>query len=295
MRVEGTIGLSCYGLAPHEVVPVAMRVEEAGFDGLWLGEHVVTPTSFETEHPYPSHLHVVPIIGGHTELVDMFSSFGAMAAATSRIYLGTGICILPLRHPLLTAQATVTLQRIAGGRLLFGGGTGWFLEEFQALQSEFSTRGARMNEIVEILKRAWAGGAFAFHGEHYRFESLVVTPSAIEIPLVLGGGTERALRRVARWADGWRNPSSTTFEECSRIRERLHEMLGANGRSPDSFQFHISMLDTTAETVERYRDAGFVHLSVPTFALWRQEEPVPLERKLETIDELAAGLGLERR
>jgi probable F420-dependent oxidoreductase len=291
-RERGTVALACYGLAAAETVPLARHVEEAGFDGIWLGEHVVTPVAPASQHPYPSSLHVVPIISEDVELVDQWVAFAAMAAVTSRIFLASGIHILPLRHPLLTARATATLQGIAAGRLIVGGAVGWLAEEFAALGQEFQGRGARTEEIVEILRLAWRGSAFGYEGAHYRFDPVVVTPRAVEIPLVLGGASEPALRRAARWADGWRNPSSWSLEQCVEVRTRLADLVVGEGRSPETFRFHISMLDTTRATLDEYRDAGFVHLSVPTFALWRRPEPVPLAQKLDDVDRLADELGL---
>lgn len=291
-KAEGSIALSCYGLGAKEVVPIARCIEEVGLDGIWVGEHVVIPMDWETEHPYPSPLHSVEVIGNTTELIDLWVAFAAMAAVTTRIFVASGVCILPLRHPLMTAQATSTLQRIADGRLIVGGGTGWFLEEFQALDEDFDDRGDRMDEIVEILRKSWAGGPFDFKGTNYAFESLIVTLEPTPIPLILGGATGRPLRRAAKWADGWRNPSSWTLEQCVEIRRRVRPMLEAEGRDPDAFDYHITMSDTTLESVERYQAAGFTHLSVPTFGLWRRPEPVPIEQKLDDIAHIAAELGL---
>ena len=281
-RERGTVALACYGLGAAEAVPIARRVEEAGFDGLWMGEHVVTPVGAVTEHPYPGPLHVVPIIDENVELVDQWVAFGAMAAATSRIFLASGIHILPLRHPLLTARATATLQGIANGRLIVGGAVGWLAEEFAALGQEFRGRGARMEEILEILRLAWQGGPFSYTGAHYRFDPVVVTPHPIQILLVLGGASAPALRRAARWADGWRNPSSWSLDQCVEVRTKLGELLAAEGRTLGEFQLHVSMLEPTREALDEYRSAGFVHLSLPTFALWRRPEPVPSSRSSRT-------------
>jgi probable F420-dependent oxidoreductase len=293
--LEGTTSLTVYGLLPEEAVPVAQRAEAAGFDGLWLGEHVVAPVEYASTYPYASPLHKVAVVAPGTALLDIWVTFGAMAAGTSRIFLGSGVALLPLAHPLLTARATATLQGLARGRLIVGGGTGWLAEEFEALDVSFSDRGDQMDEILEILQRAWGGGPFSFEGERYRFDPLTVTPWPVDIPVVLGGTAPRALRRAARWADGWRSPSSASLRQLVELRDELSKLLVAAGRSPEAFAYSISLPDAEPQTFARYRAEGFTDLSLPAFASWRGDSPVPLGQKLADVDRWAEALGLSAR
>ncbi len=290
----GTMSLSCYGLAADELVAVARVAEQVGFDGVWLGEHVVTPVRYVSEHPYPSELHPVPIVGPGTALVDPLVALAAVGAATSRLFVATGVCVMPIHQPVLLARAGVTLHSVTNGRFVMGGGTGWFVEEFEAVGASFAERGARMDEIVEIVTAAWRGGPVSHRGTHYGFDPLVVTEHPVDIPLVLSGEAPRALRRAARWAHGWRNPSSMGLDGCRAVRTRLAELLVAEGRRAEEFDHHVSLLECTADAIDAYRREGFVHLSFPTFGRWRGRG-VDLAEKLDDVARLAEIAGLSAR
>lgn len=285
-RPEETIALSCYGLASSHAVAIAAEAERLGFAGIWLGEHALTPLRYGSEHPYGGD-HAIPMVGASTPLSDLMVTVGAMAAVTTRMFLGTGIYILPLRHPLTTALAAATVQEIAGGRLLFGVGTGWLGEEFRALGQDFRSRGARTDEIVPILRRAWEGGPVAGEGPFYPFDPVTVTTVERRVPLVFGGVSEAALRRAAHWGAGWHSPSSTSARDCAQVRARLAELLCAAGRGDTDFRFHVRVMDPTPRAADAYRAAGFTDLSLSTLALWRTAEEVPLERKLADLRRLA--------
>lgn len=286
-----TLSLSCYGLSAPEAVAVAREAERAGFDGIWLGEHALTPMRYRSEHPYVDPANPIPVVGPETPVLDLLVTCAAMAAATSRLLIGTGIYILPLRHPLTAAVAAASVQQIAGGRLVLGVGSGWLEEEYRALGQNFDSRGARMDEIVEICRRAWQGGEFSWHGQHYDVEPTQVSIEPIQIPLVFGGSHRRALRRAARWGDGWHSPSSSTIENCRRWRAELTELLREAGRGDADFAFHVRVMEPTPQAVDAYRDAGFTDLALSTLGLWRDRGNVPLERKLKDVQQLAEIFG----
>lgn len=289
---SGRIALSCYGLAPDEAVAIAKLAESAGFDGLWLGEHALTPVGYGSEHPYFSPSQPIAVVNPDTPLADVWGTFGAIAAATTRLYLATGVFILPLRHPLATALAADTVQKVSGGRFIFGVGSGWLSEEFAALNQEFANRGARMDEIVQILRAAWQGGPFSFNGSHYRFDPVLISAGPVNIPLIFGGSSDRALQRAALYGNGWHNPSSATLGECLAIQTKLLHMLEESGKSEHEFQFHIRIMDPTIEAVDAYRAAGFNDLSVSTQRMWTVPSEVPLSKKLADVERLSGDLGL---
>ena len=138
------IGLTAYDVPAAELVALARAADEAGFDSLWLGEHVLLPIGDRTAHPSTQQDHVQhhtgPIVQPDTELVDPLVVLGAAAAATTHLRVATGIYVLPLRHPLAVARSTCTLQEIAGGRFMFGVGVGWLTGEFDALGVPFDER-----------------------------------------------------------------------------------------------------------------------------------------------------------
>ena len=157
-------------------------------------------------------------------------ALGAVAGATTRIGLATGMYILPLRHPLAVARATCTLQEVSGGRFRLGIGAGWLREEFVALDVPFESRGARLEEAVEVVRRAWRGGPFAYRGDHFAFDEVQITPRPTPVPLVLGGNSPRALRRAATLGDGWFSSGTPSLPEAIRMRDELSRLRDQTGR-----------------------------------------------------------------
>ena len=155
------VGLSAYDISATELVQLAASADAAGFESLWLGEHIVLPSDYGSEHPTTGDTahqhHTGPIVDPSTKLLDPLVALAACASVTTQLRLATGIFILPLRHPLITARMTLTLQDVAGGRFLLGVGSGWLEEEFDALAVPFDDRAARMDETLAILRRAWSG------------------------------------------------------------------------------------------------------------------------------------------
>ena len=285
------VGISVYDIDPRELVDIAVAAEEAGLASLWLGEHVVLPVGYRTDHPTTgasgNTSHRPAIIDPTTTLIDPLIALGACAAATQRLVLATGIYLLPLRHPLAIARMTVTLQQLAGGRLLLGVGSGWLVEEFDALGVPFEGRGRRFDETIEILRRAWAGGELTYDGECYRFDPVLVSPEPIEVPLVLGGNTERALRRAAQIGDGWFSSGNPSFDEAMRLRTRLGELCDEHGRDR-ALPTYVRMAGKDPSDLDRYRQHGFEHITVWANELWPSGGP--LESKRERFFTVAAEL-----
>jgi len=203
------IGLTAYDIHATEFVELARAADEAGFASLWLGEHVVLPIGYSTEHPTKvqpgEQHHTGPIVSPETELVDPLVQLGAAAAVTDRIELATGIFILPLRHPLAVARSACTVQELAGGRFVFGLGYGWLQEEFAVLDVPFAERVSRFEEAIEVIKLAWRSGEVKHQGRHFSISGVQVTNRVTRIPLMLGGNTDKALRRAVRFGDGNNN------------------------------------------------------------------------------------------
>jgi probable F420-dependent oxidoreductase len=276
------VGLSVYDVAPGEFLALARAAEEAGFGGLWLGEHIVLPIDYKTEHPTTgtsaNESHRAKIIDPDTELLDPLIALGAAAAVTSRIKLATGIYILPLRHPLAIARMTMTLQGIAGGRFMLGVGSGWLEEEFDALGVPFAERGARFDETLAVLRAAWSGGEIEGTGAHYPFARVLVTEQPVRVPLILGGNTDRALRRTARMADGWFSSGNPSFDEAVRLRERLGELCAEVGRERP-LPIYVRMAGRDPAALARYAEHGFEHVTVWANQLWPEDGDVAAKRE----------------
>ncbi|MGE3620227.1 MAG: TIGR03619 family F420-dependent LLM class oxidoreductase [Acidimicrobiia bacterium] len=291
-----SVGICTYDISAGDLVELARLADECGFDALWVGEHTVLPAHHASRHPAQPGAtavhHGKAIVDPEVELVDPLVAVAAAAVATTRIRLATGIALLPLNHPLLVARAVATLHDISGGRFVYGAGSGWLAEEFEALGVDFATRGRRFDESIEILRRAWRGTPFSFHGEHFEFSDLRITTRPIEVPLVLGGNTGRALDRCARVGDGWLSSGNPTFEEAVHLSSRLHGLLQQHGRDPGAFRMFVRIKGITSHQVERYAEAG-----IEDVVVWAHEifEGVAPDERADAMRGAADALGIERR
>jgi len=291
-----TVGITVYDLPPAELVPLAVAADRAGFDAIWLGEHIVLPVSYEAAHPTngvdtDAHHIAGPIVDVDTELLDPFVALGAAAGATTHLRLATGIFILPLRHPLAVARAACTLQDISGGRFLFGIGAGWLEEEFAALDMPFTERGARYNEAIELLRAAWAGGAIEHHGPHFDVTGVQVTPRPTHVPLVIGGNTPRAMKRSALVGDAWFSSGTPSFDEARRLRDDLHAIRDEHGRT-EEFRCYVRVEGCDPGAIEAYTEAGLTDVVVWADKIWHGGS---LDDKRESLAKAGELLGLTPR
>jgi probable F420-dependent oxidoreductase len=234
---------------------------------------VLLPSDYRSEHPTTGGVahqhHTGPIVQPDTTLLDPLVALAGCATVTTQLRLATGIFILPLRHPLLTARMTLTLQDLAGGRLLLGVGSGWLREEFDALATPFDDRAARMDETIAILRQAWSGAEFAHDGTTFEFGRVQVSPTPVRLPLILGGNSERALRRAAALGDGWFASGTPSFDDAARLRDRVLDLRDAGIGGP--FPIWVRVADPTPDELARYDDAGFEHVLVWADHLWPRD------------------------
>jgi probable F420-dependent oxidoreductase len=287
------VGLSAYDIAGRDLVALAAAADGVGFDSLWLGEHVVLPCDYASEHPTTGDTahqhHTGPIVDPSTKLLDPLVALAACAAVTTRLRLATGIYILPLRHPLLTARMTLTLQDVAGGRFLLGVGAGWLQEEFHALATPFDDRAARVDETIAILREAWSGRRFAHDGPLFEFPTVQVAPEPVHVPLILGGNTERALRRAANVGDGWFSSGTPSLDDAVRLRDRVLELHRDAGRAGE-LPIFVRMAGTDPDELARYDAAGFEHVVIWADQVWPSGGPD--DDKAEALAKAAAALGV---
>ena len=246
-------GLSIFPTA-ETMQPAALGrlAEERGFESLWFPEHTHIPVSRET--PYPA--------GGdlpdeYSRIYDPFIGLTAAAAATERLLVGTGICLVVERDPITTAKEVATIDRVSGGRFLFGVGAGWNREEMANHGTEPRTRFTLMRERLEAMVEIWTKEEAAYHGRHVDFEPIWSWPKPVQRPhppILVGGNSDGALDRVVDLADGWiPNPETRLSELPSRIGD-LQDRAATAGRDRVPVTFYA--VKPEAEALRRYADAG---------------------------------------
>jgi probable F420-dependent oxidoreductase len=277
------VGVPLFRLRPEQMVPVARRAEELGFESVWVPEHLVFPVRIASRYPYSPD--GTPPVTPDSPHLDPLIVLTWVAAATTKMRLGTNIYILPLRHPLLTARTAVSLDVLSGGRLTLGVGIGWLEEEFAAVGVDFRSRGARARECVRALKALWTEAEPEFHGRHFSFGPVKFEPKPLQKPhppIVFGGETAAALERAAALGQGWYGVGHTPASAATRV-EKLRALLAAAGRS-DPFEVTVSHAGASlgAEDLRRYADAGVDRVVVLP---WRRGREA-----LEKLEDLAAAV-----
>ena len=200
------IGLHALGIgagAERTVIDaVAKAAEENGFATLWSGEHVVMVDDPASRYPYSDDGKIaVPAVA---DWLDPMICLSFAAAVTTTIRIATGVLLLPEHNPVLVAKQAASLDRLCGGRLTLGVGIGWSKEEFDALGVPFEQRGKRTAEYVDAMRTLWRDDVASFRGTFVAFDNIRVNPKpAQRIPIMLGGNSDPAMRRVIAWGDGW--------------------------------------------------------------------------------------------
>ncbi len=211
---------------------MARTLEAAGFDSLWVSDHIVFPREIRSRYPFAADGKAT--WSSDMPWLDAIVALAMAAAVTERVRLGTAVLVLPLRHPVEFAKQAASIDVASGGRLELGVGAGWLEEEFDALGVPFESRGQRLDEWIQIARACWTGQPEARSSPHYDLPADVLaypTP-AHPIPLLIGGHSPAALRRAAR-LDGWLAQQAAgaldpdaLAGKASRIVLRIVESLG---------------------------------------------------------------------
>jgi len=239
-----------YGI---NIAELAAALEERGFESLFVPEHTHIPISRKS--PFPSGGEM-PKRYAHTH--DPFVALSFAAAATKKLLLGTGICLIPERDPIVTAKCVASLDQLSGGRVVFGIGGGWNVEEMENHGARYSTRFKLMGERILAMKALWTMDEAEYHGEMVDFDPVWSYPKPAQRPhppILLGGETDYTLKRVVDYCDGWFPRPGRGFEIRAQL-ERLHQMADKAGRDRRTLSTSVFRAPADKAALAEYGEAG---------------------------------------
>lgn len=253
--------------SPDYIAEAAGHVEELGFYGFWVPEHVLFFPEYESRYPYTDDGRIA---GDPRSLLDPFSALAYVAAHTSTIRLATGICLVPQRNPVYTAKVCADLDYLSGGRFELGVGIGWLKEEFEALGVPWEDRAGRTLECLGVMKSLWCDEVSSFEGRYYSIKAAYQNPKPVQQPhppIIFGGESDAALRRVATVGQGWYvfNLTPDTMEErLAYLNERLQEA----GRTLDDVLIYASPHPSVRDIkdMQRFEALGVKQMILPVMA-----------------------------
>src|SRR5262245_15651200 len=277
---------------PDYLNTLGPAAEERGFHSIWAAEHVVLFDQYASRYPYAADGRIPA--GGESGILEPFTALSFLAASTSRVRLGTGICLVPQRNPVYTAKEVAAVDWLSSGRFDFGVGVGWLAEEFAACGVPFERRGARCRDYLAAMKRLWTDPVSSHRGEFYAFEPLRQYPKPVQRPhppIHFGGERESPLRRVADLGQGWYGFGLLPDAVPSHLA-RLDRFLARAGRRRTEIQVSISpyMQPVDFDGVRRYRDAGVDQVIFVAVAGTRDKLLARLDELAKTIVGPASGL-----
>ena len=260
MKFGVTMFVTDYAIRVDEL---ARALEERGFESLWLPEHTHIPVSRKTPWPGGPNL---PKEYWHT--LDPFIALATAAAATTRLKLGTGICLIVERDPIVLAKEVASLDRLSNGRFLFGIGGGWNVEEMANHGTDFSSRFRVLRERVLAMKEIWTKDEPEFHGEFVSFDRIWSWPKPVQKPhppILLGNNHPNARQRVVEFCDGW-FPIASRISNLPAAVADLRQRAERAGRNPGSISVSVFFAKPEEDAIRGYGRAGAerVILTVPS-------------------------------
>ncbi len=237
------------GAEPREIARV---VEDLGFEALFLGDHTHTPVSRETPYPMPPY---GDLPREYYRVRDPFVTLASIASVTTSLRLGTGICLVVERDPIVLAKQVATLDLLSDGRVELGVGAGWNLEEMRNHGTEPKTRMRLLRERVEAMKLIWTQEQAEYHGELVDFDPIYAWPKPAQSPhppVLVGGGGAGVLGRVLAFGDGWMPGHQRDLGALGSRIEELQDRAAADGRAP----IPVSIFGAQPDALGRYEEIG---------------------------------------
>jgi len=298
------VGICTVGVGPCStgdfIRRSAIAAEKAGFASFWAGDHVLLFGAYP-ESPYPyagvnPQWGDPPIADPTLPLYEPVMAMAWAAAATETIEVGSSIIILPQRNPVVLAKELSVLDEMSGGRVVLGAGVGWCKEEMDAIGADWKTRGKRTDEYIDAMRILWSRDAAEFDGPTVNFSDAYMYPRPARhggIPIMIGGDTEIAQKRVARTGDGWLAFNLPVDEAPARVA-RLKDLTREQGRDPEALRIGVAIFSwTEPDELKRYRDAGiteFLLFKCNEFPLDNEGLHAAADEAARKYVDLAAGL-----
>ncbi len=258
MHIGVAMFFTDYSMAPGEL---AVAAEERGFESLWSPEHSHIPLSRKS--PFPS--------GGelpkkYYDAMDPFVALTAAAAVTTMLKVGTGICLIAQRDPIQTSKEVSSIDRISGGRFLFGVGNGWNSDEMENHGTVFATRHKLARERIEAMKEIWTKAKAEYHGEFVNFDPMMSWPKPVQKPhppIIVGGAFPYGARRALRYGDGWMpHRVRKSYADVSALLPKFREMAKEAGRDLASVPVTIWGAREDEDLLKRDRDDGVARIII---------------------------------
>jgi len=290
------IALPNYGplATPENLLRLARHAELRGIDSVWVSDHVIVPDHVESSYPYDRNPQPAAALMQRLEhFYDALTTLAFLAGATTRIRLGVSVYVVPLRNPVLTAKTVASLDALSGGRVIFGCGVGWLREEFDALHADFDARGALTDEYLRICRDLWIADVVHFAGPRYLAPPVRGRPKPVQQPhppIWIGGNSLPALRRAARYGNGWHPIDLSPPEVATHVRT-LRDLCATVGRDAGeitvSLRRTIRVLDADPHPAEWLAGtATKIRADVAAYAAAGAEYLVLNTRHARTIDEM---------
>ncbi|HVZ07989.1 LLM class F420-dependent oxidoreductase [Rhodopila sp.] len=272
MHFGASMFLTDYSMTP---AALAKALEERGFESLWAPEHSHIPLSRKSPWPGGGELPKQ-----YYDVMDPFVTLTAAAAATTKLKIGTGVCLVNQRDPIQTAKLVASIDQVSGGRFLFGIGVGWNAEEMENHGTAFTSRAKLVRERIEAMKAIWTQSKPEYHGEFVTFDPMMTWPKPVQKPhppVIVGGAFPHGARRAVRYGDGWIPLAGRPGQhgDVFEVVPKFRAMLAEAGRDDAACPVSIFNAPEDLDTLKRYRELGIVRVATSLPAA-KEDQVLPI-------------------